>query len=154
MGYKTAFINSFGEVVSVVNTGLDDLYVNGQNYGDLTAIHIDDTINPDEFIRSKYYDLDAQVFGSRPERPSEFHDWSPNEKIWKFNFERAMQWVRAERNRLLLECDWTQGLDSPLSDEVKGYWRSYRQALRNLPLTIPTDITSIDEIQWPISHEG
>ena len=40
--------------------------------------------------------------------------------------------VRAERNRLLLESDWTQSADSPLSDSKKTEWATYRQALRDM----------------------
>ena len=75
MGYKTAFINTSGEITSVVNTGVDDLYTNGQIYGGLTAIHIEDSINSDDFIRSKYYDLDIQAFQSRIVCPSNYHIW-------------------------------------------------------------------------------
>lgn len=41
--------------------------------------------------------------------------------------------IRAERNRLLAESDWTQGADSPLSNEQKAAWATYRQALRDVP---------------------
>jgi len=40
--------------------------------------------------------------------------------------------VRAERDRLLLVSDWTQGTDSPLSDSKKAEWVTYRQALRDM----------------------
>jgi hypothetical protein len=39
--------------------------------------------------------------------------------------------VRAERNRKLYECDWTQGKDIP--DEVSTPWAAYRQELRDVP---------------------
>jgi len=42
------------------------------------------------------------------------------------------QFIRPERNKLLTECDWTLGPDSPLTDEKKAEWRTYRQALRNM----------------------
>jgi hypothetical protein len=38
--------------------------------------------------------------------------------------------VRADRNRRLAECDWTQVLDAPVDRTV---WAAYREALRNLP---------------------
>lgn len=41
--------------------------------------------------------------------------------------------IRADRNRKLTECDWTQLSDSPLSDADKVAWAAYRQALRELP---------------------
>lgn len=40
-----------------------------------------------------------------------------------------------ERSRLLAASDWTQAVDSPLSDEKKEAWRVYRQALRDFPNT-------------------
>lgn len=48
--------------------------------------------------------------------------------------------VRAERNRLIAECDWTQVEDSPVD---KAAWATYRQALRDLTLQagFPFDIT-------------
>ena len=46
---------------------------------------------------------------------------------------RALVGLREERNTLLTESDWTQYNDSPLTDEVKTSWQTYRQALRDLP---------------------
>ena len=44
-------------------------------------------------------------------------------------------WVslRAERNTKLVESDWTQYNDSPLTDEVKAEWAVHREVLRDLP---------------------
>ena len=41
--------------------------------------------------------------------------------------------LRATRNNLLGQSDWTQSSDSPLASEVKTSWATYRQALRDLP---------------------
>jgi hypothetical protein len=53
--------------------------------------------------------------------------------------------LRRNRNTKLTESDWTQGADSPLSDEVKAEWAVYREELRDLPDTTddPADPT------WP-----
>lgn len=40
--------------------------------------------------------------------------------------------IRKERNRLLVESDFSQLSDSPLSEEQKEEWRVYRQALRDI----------------------
>lgn len=40
--------------------------------------------------------------------------------------------VRAERNRLLIESDWTQLKDAPLTPEKMEEWSQYRQALRDI----------------------
>ena len=53
--------------------------------------------------------------------------------------------LRSERNALLVSSDWTQFIDSPLDDETKDDWATYRQELRDLPDTTddPADPT------WP-----
>ena len=40
--------------------------------------------------------------------------------------------AKAKRDKLLIESDWTQGNDSPLSDDAKAEWATYRQALRDI----------------------
>lgn len=46
-------------------------------------------------------------------------------------------WVnlRAKRNSLLAECDWTQTLDAPLNEQDRAAWKTYRQILREIPET-------------------
>ena len=63
----------------------------------------------------------------------------------------AMNRLRIHRNILMSNCDWTQGADSPLSDEKKAEWATYRQALRDLPSTAsPTlDGPFIGNVVWP-----
>ena len=46
---------------------------------------------------------------------------------------------RITRNKLLDDTDWTQMNDSPLSNEDKTAWATYRNELRNLP----------DDDAWP-----
>jgi len=43
------------------------------------------------------------------------------------------RWFRGTRNDLLFTSDWTQASDSPLSDTKKAEWKTYRQALRDMP---------------------
>jgi hypothetical protein len=40
-----------------------------------------------------------------------------------------------ERNEQLTASDWTQMPDSPITDEQKQLWQTYRQALRDFPNT-------------------
>ena len=53
---------------------------------------------------------------------------------------------RNTRNALLASSDWTQMPDSPLTDEAKTSWATYRSSLRDLPtsegwpsVTFPTE---------------
>jgi hypothetical protein len=49
-------------------------------------------------------------------------------------FEKSPEFeLRKIRNALLRDCDWTQFVDSPLSQEQKQAWANYRQQLRDLP---------------------
>jgi hypothetical protein len=50
-----------------------------------------------------------------------------------FNALRDWDDLRTERNTKLTESDWTQYNDSPLTDEVKTSWQTYRESLRDLP---------------------
>jgi hypothetical protein len=44
--------------------------------------------------------------------------------------------IRKTRNQLLLESDWTQASDSPLTDAKKTAWATYRQSLRDVPSSL------------------
>lgn len=52
------------------------------------------------------------------------------------------QQVRAQRNHLLADSDWTQLADAPVN---KAAWAAYRQALRDVPAQakFPT------QVEWP-----
>lgn len=52
--------------------------------------------------------------------------------------------VKAERNRLLSESDWTMLADAPVTDLGRVAWRAYRQALRDLPQQ-----PGFPRIDWP-----
>lgn len=53
--------------------------------------------------------------------------------------------IRQKRDKLLIDCDYTQMPDSPLSEAEKEEWKIYRQALRDITedalfLTVPEQI--------------
>lgn len=53
--------------------------------------------------------------------------------------------VRADRNKRLADCDWTQLADSPLDLDAKGAWQLYRETLR----MVPNQPGFPWEINWP-----
>lgn len=58
--------------------------------------------------------------------------------------------VRAKRNRLLAESDWTQAADSPLTDAKKAEWATYRQALRDLMGSYTdSEANDLDSVTYP-----
>tara|TARA_B100000614_G_scaffold139895_1_gene124386 strand:+ start:314 stop:697 length:384 start_codon:yes stop_codon:yes gene_type:complete len=69
----------------------------------------------------------------------------------KINDAEPMKRLREERNRLLVESDWMAYPDSPTMSDA---WKTYRQALRDLPASstpvldnnAPIGITSVT---WP-----
>tara|TARA_R110000765_G_scaffold323038_2_gene414702 strand:+ start:163 stop:369 length:207 start_codon:yes stop_codon:yes gene_type:complete len=61
--------------------------------------------------------------------------------------------VRRLRNMMLTGTDWTQFIDSPLTDEKKVEWSTYRQALRDLPSQY-IDETNIDNVVFPTPPEA
>ena len=51
--------------------------------------------------------------------------------------------MKQQRNRLLVECDWTMISDAPTD---KNMWGDYRQALRDFPATWePSEIANFPE---------
>lgn len=58
-----------------------------------------------------------------------------------------MAYLRHVRDLLMGCTDWTQAVDSPLSEEQREAWAAYRQALRNLPQAYSGD----GPIPWPVA---
>ena len=60
---------------------------------------------------------------------------------------------RGLRNKKLAKGDWTQAPDSPLSEEKKKEWATYRQKLRDLTKTVTPKFLpnspKIDESEFP-----
>ena len=54
--------------------------------------------------------------------------------------------ARVIRTLMLEACDWTQASDAPLTDAKKQEWRTYRQALRDLPSNV-TSCTNEQEVE-------
>jgi hypothetical protein len=91
---------------------------------------------PDGKWYSKY--ILAPVFAPAPDAAAQEAAYRARRDV-----EQSVE-IRAERNRLLAECDWTQLADVPLA---KADWLTYRQALRDLPAQagFPWQVT------WPVA---
>lgn len=57
-------------------------------------------------------------------------------------------YIRDRRWKMLKDSDWAVGDDSPLSEAKKAEWRTYRQALRDLPDQY-LDETDPNNVVWP-----
>lgn len=59
---------------------------------------------------------------------------------------KSLEWesIRRKRNELLIESDWTQFQDSPITGSKLNEWQNYRQSLRDI-----TDETDPYNLTWP-----
>lgn len=55
------------------------------------------------------------------------------------------------RNSLLVDSDWTQLADTPLTEEKKAEWATYRQQLRDIPQNQDPEV--IEAVVWPAKPE-
>ena len=81
-----------------------------------------------------------------PVQPTTQHTWDGTSWVdtrSAYDIHTAlMERVRAERDRLLKQSDWTQVADAPVDQEA---WRIYRQALRDITASVTTE----EDIVWP-----
>ena len=73
-----------------------------------------------------------------------------NNKISELDAAEAMNLLRLERNLRLAETDWRASSDLTLSDA----WKTYRQALRDLPASASPSLDSsyeldLTSVNWP-----
>ena len=116
----------------------------GVNEDGITIVHIDFPIT-DKFVFVKTHYWDGE-WKEREEAPNRHAIWVDNAWVW--DSDELMKEVRFLRNYKLLTSDWTQFSDSPLTEEKKSEWQSYRQTLRDLSF-VPDNIISIDDVSWP-----
>ena len=79
-------------------------------------------------------------------------DVDAEEKAWADSAnDRLAAEHRATRNDLLAASDWTQMPDSPIADDAKTSWATYRTALRDLPTN--ESWPSLEDDDWPTKPE-
>jgi hypothetical protein len=153
--YTIAVVNPDGEIwhwyhpTATVDPNGEEVVV-----GDVTSTRIHITEEIEDFslwARTHYRKNNAWV--ERADRDSSFYTWS--NEAWYLNSPQFLRATRDQRNQLLLESDWTQIPDSPLTDAKKAEWTEYRQALRDVIESIPVDdfgavtIDGPDQVVWP-----
>jgi hypothetical protein len=107
------------------------------------------------FTVSQCVDLDTMnVMSCQPDKPAdtdtEYFEWEDDRWVAKPTLRELTSRARNSRDQKLSSCDWTQLPDAPLSEEELQAWRSYRQALRDVPdqQGFPSDI------DWPTEPAG
>tara|TARA_S200000501_G_C20849470_1_gene755089 strand:+ start:2389 stop:2751 length:363 start_codon:yes stop_codon:yes gene_type:complete len=73
-----------------------------------------------------------------------------NNKVSELNNGEPMKLLREERSKRLTETDWMANSDVTMTDA----WKTYRQALRDLPASSTPKLDSIDNLDmtsvtWP-----
>ncbi len=92
----------------------------------------------DSFRAEMWRRLEAREFGDVTFPPS---DYTTHPKT----AEELETIHKAERDKLLLESDWTQLPSSPLTADQKSKWETYRQSLRD----ITKQVSYPYEVNWP-----
>ena len=64
-------------------------------------------------------------------------------------FDRAINELRAKRNKLLADSDYIVLADSPITPAKKSEWMNYRTALRNLTQGLDT-IEKVNNVAYPL----
>lgn len=105
-----------------------------------------DTMQSGIIVSQYYWDDDQPAL--KPERPSSYHFWNWSAKSWDVDTTELFNQIRHLRNQKLYASDWTQVADSPLSEEQKTAWRTYRQSLRDF-IANNSDATDLDSLVWP-----
>lgn len=121
----TIYKNSTGEIEKVVSCDKSQLSIqfDPQTHSYLEG-SFDDLLN---------YVNAGQVV-TKPKKPTVHHVFDYAAKQWIDPRTPETEWhlIRAKRDRLLLESDWTQLPDVPLA--TKELWVEYRQQLRDVTL--------------------
>ena len=81
-----------------------------------------------------------------------------NAKIAELKAEEPFKLLRQERNRRLAECDWVVTKYAEYGYNIPKEWRTYRQALRDLPSIsyrpeMDGDVLKMDSVAWPTPPE-
>jgi hypothetical protein len=73
----------------------------------------------------------------------------PRPDLAEFEHQRQLSRIRQRRNRRLAESDWTQLPDTALTAEQRTAWSTYRQALRDITESLPTQLEPNHQVTWP-----
>ncbi len=82
-----------------------------------------------------------------------------NAKIVELNAQEPFRLLREERNKRLAECDWIVTKYAEYGYNIPKEWRTYRQALRDLPsISYRPELNDngtlkMDSVAWPTPPE-
>lgn len=115
------FFDRTGRIVAQFN--------NPNAYPDLEHLDIGET-----FIEAQDYWVQNGVLEKLPLKPETGNYWGFDyvNKIWVQDATAISNEIKKKRQELLLNSDWTQFPNSPLTVEQQTAWATYRQDLRDI----------------------
>ena len=77
-------------------------------------------------------------------------------EVARLNAAEPMRLLRVERDKRLASCDWVSAKATDTGVAVSDAWKTYRQALRDLPASASPKLDSeyeldLTSVTWPIS---
>lgn len=110
--------------------------VNGERVNVLFYENIE--LIPVGLDESQRYQYDLYRIDGLKNRPSLIDSIERDVKNWanmakKMEYKKLADAIRDKRNALLSGTDWTQTTDAPLAETEIERYRTYRQALRDIP---------------------
>lgn len=127
--------------ITIYNKKTGIILRNVSGLGDIT----DNVLDGEDYIEGEYSSDTYIVVDKKIKKKSK-------KIIVEQNKKQAQIDLRNYRNIILQSSDWTQCVDSPLSDIKKIQWQTYRQELRDLPANYK-DIESVEEVIFPKEPE-
>lgn len=85
-----------------------------------------------------------------PQKPNFECDFDFANEVWVPSFDKQSQDIKTQRKILLLQSDWTQIPNGPLTVEQQEEWAVYRQELRDVTLQSGYPFNVI----WPTPPQG
>ena len=75
-------------------------------------------------------------------------------EVTRLNNAESMRLLRVERDKRLTACDWIITMHKELGTNIPAAWKTYRQALRDLPASASPSLDSnydldLTSVTWP-----
>ncbi len=137
-----------GNIQYIMSVNNNNAYTEAGFYNGLQTFPLEADTDHIKAIDETYFDNDEGTFKARGKQPTPYYRWTTN-KQWEVDTEALMTEFRLQRDAKLYESDWTQIADSPLTDEKKAEWATYRQALRDTTKNLADDLDTVDGFAWP-----
>ena len=108
-----------------------------------------DCLDFNYFIMNYYYKVSNGTFTYTGLPVNEHASWGFANSEWTWDASKVTEEIRAKRNSLIANTDWTLLPDAPFTDAEVTEIRTYRQTLRDFPSTVTGNPATTDDVTWP-----